>query len=131
MSGDDVGMSDLTKRSFGRHIRSLRKARGLTQDKLAEKSGVAVDTIRRLEMGSFSPSLDTLTKIGTGMSLRLSTMFESCEIGAAERTREIAELLASRSRQDLDLAGRVMRSIFDALDARALEAGQGDADGSG
>ena len=57
-------MSHLSKRNFGRHIRSLRKARGMTQERLAEKCGVAVDTIRRLETGSFSPSLDTLTKVG-------------------------------------------------------------------
>ena len=117
-----LDMITLSKRTFGRHIRSLRKARGLTQDRLAEKSGVAVDTIRRLELGSFSPSLDTLTKVGNGMSLRLSTMFESCEIGAREDTRELAELLTSRSRRDLDLAGRVLRSLFDELDARAAEA---------
>ena len=114
-------MSQLSKRTFGRHIRSLRRARGMTQDRLAEKSDVAVDTVRRLEAGSFSPSLDTLTKVGTGMNLRLSTMFESCEIGATEGTRELADLLASRSRRDQELAGRVLRSLFDELDARAAE----------
>ena len=114
-------MNYLSKRNFGRHIRSLRKARGMTQDTLAEKSGVAVDTIRRLESGGFSPSLDTLTKVGTGMNLRLSTMFESCELGATEGTREVSDLLASRSREDLDFASRVLRSIFDELDARAAD----------
>ena len=116
-----VPTMDLSKRSFGRHIRSLRKARGMTQEGLADQCGVAVDTIRRLESGSFSPSLDTLTKVGAGMNLRLSTMFESCELGATACTRELADLLASRSRRDLDLAGRVLRSIFDELDARAAE----------
>ena len=93
----------------------------MTQEQLAEKSGVAVDTVRRLEAGSFSPSLDTLIKVGAGMSLRLSTMFESCELGATACTRELADLIASRSRRDLDLASRVLRSIFDELDARAAE----------
>ena len=91
----------------------------MTQEQLAEKSGVAVDTVRRLEAGSFSPSLDTLIKVGAGMSLRLSTMFESCELGATERPCELADLLASRSPQDLDLASRVLRLLFDELEARA------------
>ena len=112
---------DLSKRSFGRHIRSLRKARGMTQESLADHCGVAVDTIRRLEAGSFSPSLDTLTKVGAGMNLRLSTMFESCELGTTTSSRELADLIASRSRRDLDLAARVLRTIFDELDMRATE----------
>ena len=115
-----------TNRDFGRHIRSLRRARGMTQEKLAEKSGVAVDTLRRLERGSFSPSLDTLTKVGNGMELRLSTMFESCELGATDNLREFTKLIASRSRQDLDLACRVLRSILGELDARGAEASESE-----
>ena len=125
----------LSNRAFGRHVRSLRKARGLTQEGLAEQSGVAVDTVRRLEAGSFSPSLDTLTKIGNGLNLRLSTMFESCELGMRQTPRELTDLLASRSPKDLDVASQFLRSLFDALDARdaevkaAREPGEPDDDG--
>jgi DNA-binding XRE family transcriptional regulator len=44
---------------FGRHIRRLRRARDMTQEQLAERSGLSSDTIRRLELADFSPSLDT------------------------------------------------------------------------
>ncbi len=126
--GDHGSERYVSKREFGRHIRSLRKARGLTQESLAEKSGVAADTVRRLEYGSFSPRLDTLTKIGAGMKLRLSTMFESCELGGATRDRELVDLLATRSRRDLQLASRVLRSLFDELDAWSAEVPDGDGD---
>lgn len=39
---------------FGLLVRELRNVRGLTQEQLAEKSGLAADTIRRAEHGSFS-----------------------------------------------------------------------------
>ncbi|HLT36771.1 MAG TPA: helix-turn-helix transcriptional regulator, partial [Enhygromyxa sp.] len=61
-------------RHFGRHVRSLRRARGMTQEVLAQRSGLSADTIRRLEHGSFSPSLETLRKLCHGLDLMLSTL---------------------------------------------------------
>jgi len=49
----------------------------LTQEALAELSGLSADTIRRLEQGSFSPSLDTLRKSCRGFDMLLSTLFEA------------------------------------------------------
>ncbi|HLT35768.1 MAG TPA: helix-turn-helix domain-containing protein [Enhygromyxa sp.] len=108
-------------RSFGRHVLSLRRARGMTQEVLAERSGLAVDTIRRLEHGSFSPSLDTLRKLCMGLDLMLSTLFESFELGARDESRELIDLLATRTPRELILATTVLRSLFDELDAIAEE----------
>ena len=58
---------------FGRSIRKLRKARGLTQEELAEHADLSSDTIRRLELAGFSPSLDTLRKLATGLRMDLVT----------------------------------------------------------
>jgi transcriptional regulator with XRE-family HTH domain len=105
-----------TGRNFGRHVRSLRRARGMTQEVLAERSGLSADTIRRLEHGSFSPSLDTLRKLCVGLNLMLSTLFESYELGARNEARELIDLLATRTPRELALATRVLRSLFDELD---------------
>ena len=78
---------------LGRHVHSCRKARGLTQEGLAERSGLAVDTIRRLEHDSFSPSLDTLIKLCGGFDLSLATFFEGYEPGRRNRSREFAEVI--------------------------------------
>jgi transcriptional regulator with XRE-family HTH domain len=109
-------------RPFGRHVRSLRKSRGLTQEVLAERCGLSPDTIRRLEHGSFSPSLETLVKLVGGLDLLLSTLFESFELGARNEARELLDLLRSRSPEDLELATRVLRALFDGLDGRAPRA---------
>jgi transcriptional regulator with XRE-family HTH domain len=74
---------------FGRHVRSCRLARGLTQEALAEASGLSADTVRRLEHGTFSPSLDTLRKLCGGLDMLLSTLFESFELGERDGPREL------------------------------------------
>ena len=106
---------------FGMHVRSLRRARGLTQDALAERSGLSADTIRRLEHGSFSPSLETLRKLCLGLDLMFSTLFESFELGARDESRELVDLLATRSPRELVLATRVLRALFDELDGMTDE----------
>ena len=118
----ETGRSLDNGRNFGRHVRSLRRARGMTQEALAERSGLSADTIRRLEHGSFSPSLDTLRKLCSGLDLMLSTLFESYELGARNEARELVDLLASRSPRDLVLATRVLRALFDELDGIVAEA---------
>ena len=47
---------------FGRRIRALRIARGLTQEDLARKAGVGLRTLRRMEAGK-SPSLESFLRI--------------------------------------------------------------------
>lgn len=112
-----------TGRSFGRHVRSLRRARGMTQEVLAERCGLSADTIRRLEHGSFSPSLDTLRKLCGGLDLMLSTLFESYELGSRNEARELMDLLATRSPRELVLATRILRALFAELDGYAAGAG--------
>lgn len=102
---------------FGRHVRALRRCRGLTQEQLADRSGLSADTIRRLEHGCFSPSLATLSKLCSGLDLQLSTLFESYELGERSESRELMDLLACRSARELLLATRVLRILFDELDA--------------
>ena len=105
--------------AFGKHVRSLRRARGQTQEDLAHTSGLSADTIRRLEHGSFSPSLTTLVKLCKGLGLRLSTLFEAFELGTVDERRELMDLLATRSAREITLATRLLRTLFDELDVVA------------
>jgi transcriptional regulator with XRE-family HTH domain len=114
-------------RKFGRHVRTLRRARGMTQDWLAERSGLSPDTIRRLEHGAFSPSLETLTKLCTGLLLALSTLFESFELGERNQMRELFDLLSTRTPREIKLATNLLRALFDELDE--IEVTTDDADG--
>ena len=78
------------------------------------ESGVPLeDTIRRLEHGSFSPSLSTL------MKLTLSTLFEAFELNERNITRELAtaspdSITRQRSwhRMVADLLGQVVADVL-------------------
>ncbi|EDM73926.1 DNA-binding protein [Plesiocystis pacifica SIR-1] len=100
-------------KQFGRHLRSLRNARGLTQELLAERSDLSSDTIRRLEAGTFSPSLNTLAGVASGLRLRLSTLFMSYEDGSLTQEQEIVDMLLGRSSEELDVLVKVLRVLLD------------------
>lgn len=105
--------------SLGDHIKRLREVRRLTQDDLAERSGLAADTIRRLEHQDFSPSLRTLRKVCRGLDLSVATMFSSYELEALpDEISRLTTLLVGRPRRHLQLVERVVRVLLDGLDDR-------------
>lgn len=52
-------------KDFGKKIQSLRKQRGLSQEELAAKSGVARRALQRIESGSGNPTVDTIKSLAT------------------------------------------------------------------
>lgn len=63
-----------TKR-FQERIRKLRKARGWTQEKAAEKCGIGYKLLRLYELGiKRNPGLLTLEKIARGYGLDVSEL---------------------------------------------------------
>jgi DNA-binding XRE family transcriptional regulator len=56
-------------KALGSRIHWMRKARGLTQEELAQKARLAADTVRRAEAGEFAPSYTTMRKIAAGLAV--------------------------------------------------------------
>lgn len=54
---------------------NARKATGLTQKQLAEKTGIAQSDISKLERGSANPSLRTLQRLASGMGMQIKLEF--------------------------------------------------------
>lgn len=106
-----------TPSGFGKHVRSLRRARGISQQIVAELSGLSADTIRRLEHEEFSPSLHTLQCLVDAFGIRLSTLFLGYELDDTANGREIVDMLRGRSASDVRLVSRLVRNILRELDA--------------
>ncbi|AKJ05138.1 helix-turn-helix protein [Archangium gephyra] len=98
---------------FGTHLRRLRTAQQLTQEQLAERSGLSVDAIRRIERGAFSPSLETLAKLTEGLDVSLKTLFQTFEREKSDRVAELCDFLSNRSGRDVQLVWRVVRAMFE------------------
>ncbi len=98
---------------FGLRIRELRKLREHTQEHLAERSGLSVDGIRRIERGAFSPSLDTIDRLCRGLEITIPTLFDGLKSKQSRSVAEIADYLAHRQPAEVELAWRLLRALFE------------------
>lgn len=71
------------RKSFGERVRRLRARRGLTQQKLAERSGLHETHISRIERGLREPRLTTIFLVAQGLRVKVAELFE-------ETARELA-----------------------------------------
>jgi transcriptional regulator with XRE-family HTH domain len=98
----------------GRSIRVARKAQGLSQFQLAERSGLSADFIGKVERGTTSPSLESLKAIADALRLPLRDLFVG-EPGlgpAQEALMELMRLCEERDKEDIELLVGIARLIF-------------------
>lgn len=57
-------------------IIDARKASGLTQKQLSERTGIAQADISKLESGNANPSIKTLQRLAAGMGMRVKIEFQ-------------------------------------------------------
>ncbi|MFB7555329.1 helix-turn-helix domain-containing protein [Streptomyces brevispora] len=81
--------------SIGDRIRALREFRDITQDQLAQRSGVSIDTIRKLEQGvRESARINTLRSLARALDVQLERL-----VGQPTVTQQLSDdggLLALR-----------------------------------
>src|SRR5690606_17257148 len=112
--------SPLTKR-FGPYVKRLRLDRGLTQEELAELADLASDTVRRIEWGWASPTLDTIDKLARGLRLDLTALFTVFEHGETSRERELVAMARTLGPDDLTLVLRVVVFLVGLLGGITVE----------
>lgn len=81
---------------FGREVRRLRKARGLTIERLAERAELSTNYLGAVERGEKNPSLTTITNIARGLNVSVGALLMSQTPG------ERAEDLSPRDFQMLE-----------------------------
>jgi len=73
---------------FPERLARLRKEKGLTQQALADMTGISLIQIHRYENGGSQPSLEALRKLATGLSVSADTLvFEDTERGPDEELK--------------------------------------------
>lgn len=55
---------------LGKNLRAARQGLGLTQEEVAERSGVQAGEISRIERGLRDPKVSTLEKLASALNLR-------------------------------------------------------------
>ena len=94
-------MDDLRKR-FGRLVMTHRKRAGFTQEQLAERAGISVDTVAKIEVGATGARFPMIEKIAGALQVDPAELF-SAEVpsGTLQRgaLRELTIRLASCQRR--------------------------------
>ena len=67
---------NLIYKKLGQRIKQLRENAHLTQEKLAEKSGISLDYLGKIEVIINKPGLKTLIKISNALELLLKYLFD-------------------------------------------------------
>lgn len=68
-----------TSKIVGEKIKSLRESQGISMNQLAERSGLAIEQIERIENNIDLPSLAPLIKIARVLGVRLGTFLDDQE----------------------------------------------------
>lgn len=59
----------------GENVRSLRRAKGWSQEELGEKAELSYKFLGEVERGAVNPSLDSLGKIAKALSIEVAELF--------------------------------------------------------
>ena len=78
---------------IGTKIKEIRKKRGLTQAKLAERINVDPKYISRLETGNSTPSIATIAKISETLDVE---MFNFFIVETDKKKNQLIELISSK-----------------------------------
>jgi transcriptional regulator with XRE-family HTH domain len=90
-----------TKERIGLRIKSLRRGRGLTQDQVAERTGLSLNYLSRIERGLENPTLDTFLAFASALKVEPLDLFTiDSEESDPRRLRQILARLVADVRDD-------------------------------
>ena len=69
-----VIMSGNFYKQLGQNIRKYRKHLGITQQELADRLGISLNFMGKIEVAFSKPSLETLIKIAEGLNITVSEL---------------------------------------------------------
>lgn len=114
-------MSEFLK-LVGEQIRTIRKSKGLTQEELAEKSGLSLSYISDVERGTRNISLESLEKIINSLEIMPSEIFSFKEIGDSVLSDKrlvievIRSLLVDRRIEEVQFIHKMTKEFIAAVD---------------
>jgi len=100
---------------LGKRIRELRKARKLSQARLAEIANLSDACIGTIERGHRAPRLPTIQKIASALKVEVKDLFDFNpeDISTPEEAlKELYQSIKGKSRQDILKMAEIARIIY-------------------
>lgn len=69
-----VGKNSKMNIDTGKQIKDARKKAKLTQEKLAQKAGISVFTLKKYESGDRNPKIESLQKIANALGISITQL---------------------------------------------------------
>ncbi|WP_452598622.1 helix-turn-helix domain-containing protein [Pontimicrobium sp. MEBiC01747] len=102
----------LIQKLFIENIRYFRKVKKLSQQEVAEKSGMLASTYNRIENMKVTPSIDTAEKIAKALEISFVELFQDREISNKTLNQKIA-LIESLSDYNKNVVSIMMDTVFE------------------
>lgn len=99
---------------LGQNIARERRAKGWTQQELAERVGIESVTLSRIETGTSLPSIERLSAIADALDVAMSGLVSGVSQHASDQTHEIAAYMKVLSPNDR----RLLVDMFKQLASR-------------
>ncbi len=65
---------------MGNRLRDIRKKKAMTQEDVADKAGIVVSQVGRIERGKLNPSISTIFVIALAMDIEPKDLFDFDEL---------------------------------------------------
>lgn len=102
--------------AIGQRIRKVRKAKGLSQENLAEKVGISTTHMSHIETGNTKMSLPTFAAIAFTLEVRTDELlYESYSQNRSASLAYISELLDSCTIQQVRIIEDIIKAVKETL----------------
>lgn len=102
--------------AIGQKIRKIRKARGLSQEGLAEKVGISTTHMSHIETGNTKMSLPTFVEIASALEVRTDEiLYEDRAESRSTSVAYIAELLDNCTIQQVRIIEDIVKAAKESL----------------
>jgi len=103
-------------KTIGEKIKASRKAKGLSQEKLGELTGLSTNYIGQIERGQRQVAIDTLAQITEVLETDLGTIFEDFKTGVRKSPAEaeisvLTEAARRMGLEDLKALRRIAQKL--------------------
>lgn len=101
--------------AIGQQVRKSRKARGLSQEQLAEMVNISTTHMSHIETGNTKLSLTVLVDIANALDVRTDDLLERSLYTTGNAVEEIAAMLESCSAQEAKTVVDIVKAVKQAI----------------
>jgi len=102
------------KKLIGNRIKSLRRRKGYSQEKLAEVVGINAKYLSSIERGAENPTLDLFIRLSQGLKVSIYEIFEIEHEGEQSKLlrKKLKTLLADVKGEELVRVIRILEAVI-------------------